>query len=83
MDKVIVLRNGVRVPMIGFGTSTTINKDILKDEIRVVESIKCALNIGYRHIDTANFYKNEYLVARAIKVFFFVEILVNEIIKQK
>ncbi len=29
MDKVIVLRNGVRVPMIGFGTSTTINKDIL------------------------------------------------------
>jgi diketogulonate reductase-like aldo/keto reductase len=82
MDKVIVLRNGVRVPLIGFGTSTTINNDILNDEIRVAESIKCALNIGYRHIDTANFYKNEYLVGRAIKVFF-VEILVNEIIKQK
>ena len=53
MDQVLVLRNGVRVPLIGFGTSTTINKDILNDEISVVELIKFALNVGYRHIDTA------------------------------
>jgi len=44
--------HGARIPTIGFGTMT------LKGDI-CVDAVKCALQSGYNHIDTANFYGNE------------------------
>lgn len=53
------LRDGNEIPVVGFGTWT------LKDDDgqRMVET---ALEIGYRHIDTAEIYKNEDAVGRAL-----------------
>lgn len=47
-----VLYNGVKIPCIGYGTWLTQN-DVAGDVV------KTAINMGYRHIDTAAFYKNE------------------------
>lgn len=44
----IALNNGVKMPYLGFGTYNANNANQLKDSI-----IK-ALQIGYRHIDTAS-----------------------------
>jgi diketogulonate reductase-like aldo/keto reductase len=51
---------GVQVPAIGFGT-WRLNGD------EAYQSVKSALEIGYRHVDTARMYGNEAEVARAIK----------------
>ncbi len=44
--------HGARIPTIGFGTMT------LKEDV-CVGAVKAALQMGYRHIDTAAFYGNE------------------------
>jgi len=44
--------HGARIPMIGLGTMT------LKENV-CVQAVKTALQVGYHHIDTANFYGNE------------------------
>jgi len=44
--------HGCRIPTIGLGTMT------LKEDV-CVQAVKTALQIGYHHIDTANFYGNE------------------------
>ena len=44
--------HGARIPMIGLGTMT------LKGDV-CVQAVKTALQIGYRHLDTAAFYGNE------------------------
>ncbi|OKY78590.1 MAG: Aldo/keto reductase family enzyme ARA1 [Candidatus Methanohalarchaeum thermophilum] len=51
---------GTKIPKIGFGTWK------IRGE-KCTESVKDALDIGYRHIDTAQFYKNEEEVGKAIK----------------
>ncbi|MGN0395126.1 MAG: aldo/keto reductase [Coprococcus sp.] len=56
-----VLRNGYEIPEIGFGTWK------ISDEADAVNSVKEALNCGYRHIDTAAAYENEKAVGKAIK----------------
>jgi 2,5-diketo-D-gluconate reductase B len=48
----IVEAHGARIPMIGLGTMT------LKGDV-CVQAVKTALQLGYRHIDTAAFYGNE------------------------
>lgn len=48
------------IPRIGFGTYR------LKDQ-QVIDSVKSALELGYRHIDTAQMYENEEAVGQAIK----------------
>ena len=55
------LNNGVKIPIIGFGTWQTPDGDIEKHAVEV------ALNAGYRHIDTAAAYGNEKSVGQAIK----------------
>ncbi|MEX0721820.1 MAG: aldo/keto reductase [Balneolaceae bacterium] len=51
---------GIDVPEIGLGTHRLIGKEC--------ESIvKLAINLGYRHIDTAQMYKNEREIGTAIK----------------
>lgn len=51
---------GVDVPEIGLGTFKLFGKEC-------VNTVKLAINIGYRHIDTAQSYKNEREVGEAIK----------------
>ena len=54
------LINGVHIPKIGFGTWK------LADGDEAYKSISYALEIGYRHVDTAQYYGNEVSVGRAI-----------------
>jgi len=55
-----VLSNGVKVPVIGYGTWQTPNEE-------TAECVKNALNLGYRHIDTAAAYGNEEGVGAGIR----------------
>ena len=48
----VVEAHGARIPQIGLGTMT------LKEDV-CVQAVKTALQIGYRHLDTAEFYGNE------------------------
>ena len=56
-----ILKNGVSVPKIGLGTWQ------IPDGKEAYNSIKWALEAGYRHIDTAMAYGNEASVGRAIR----------------
>jgi len=60
LDTTIALRNGVGIPLLGFGTFK------VKDGEEVEQAVTSALTIGYRHIDTAMLYRNEAGVGRAI-----------------
>jgi len=55
------LSNGVKIPAIGFGTWQIPSGDITYNSVRE------ALKIGYRHIDTAQAYGNEASVGKAIR----------------
>ena len=60
-NKQIILRNGMNIPSIGFGTckhdlSTNIDNIILD-----------AIDLGYRYFDTASFYATERDIGRALK----------------
>lgn len=55
------LSNGVEIPCIGYGTWQTPTGDIAK------ESVKAAIQLGYRHIDTAFAYGNEFDVGAGIR----------------
>lgn len=55
------LNNGVKIPVIGFGTWQSADGDV------AYQAVKWALEAGYRHIDTAAIYGNEQSVGRAIK----------------
>ena len=59
-DKVIKLSNGVDIPVLGFGTYK------MENGKEAFESISYALEVGYRHIDTAKIYENEETVGEAI-----------------
>ncbi|MDE5855504.1 MAG: aldo/keto reductase [Anaeroplasmataceae bacterium] len=60
-DKYFTLSNGIKIPAVGFGTWQ------VKDGKEAYESVKWALEAGYRHIDTASVYGNEVSVAKAIE----------------
>jgi 2,5-diketo-D-gluconate reductase A len=53
------LGGGVAMPMMGFGTWQLQGR-------RAYEAVRYALQVGYRHIDTATMYRNEREVGRAI-----------------
>ena len=57
----ITLSNGVEMPMLGLGTFKMPEGKV------VIQSVKRALEDGYRHIDTAAYYKNEAGVGEAIR----------------
>lgn len=59
-NKYFTLNNGVKIPVIGFGTWQVANGE------EGYNSCLWALKSGYRHIDTAFAYGNEPSVARAI-----------------
>lgn len=56
-----IYKNQLMIPEIGYGTWR------LKDDDETVNLINTAINIGYRHIDTAYYYGNEKSVGKAIK----------------
>lgn len=60
MMEVYRLSNGVTIPKIGFGTWQ------IPDGVEVYNSVTHALKVGYRHVDTAQIYRNEVGVGRAI-----------------
>lgn len=55
------LANGVKVPVLGFGTWQTPDGEVAE------QSVYEAIKTGYRHIDTATAYGNETSVGRGIK----------------
>ena len=58
--KSYTLKNGLVIPAIGYGT-------YLSTEGNGIRAIEEALDVGYRYLDTASFYKNEEQVGEAIK----------------
>ena len=56
---ILTLNNGIKIPQLGLGTW------FIHDDI-VVDAIKEAVNVGYRHFDTAQVYGNEIAVGNAI-----------------
>ncbi|KAF9451832.1 Aldo/keto reductase [Macrolepiota fuliginosa MF-IS2] len=62
INSTIRLSSGSQIPRLGFGVY-----QISKDETKA--SVLEALKVGYRHIDTAQLYKNEQEVGEAVREF--------------
>lgn len=60
LEETYTLSNGVEIPKLGLGTWFISNGD-------VVQAVKDAVQIGYRHIDTAQAYRNESGVGEGIR----------------
>ncbi|RYP22368.1 hypothetical protein DL765_001720 [Monosporascus sp. GIB2] len=58
------LNNGVKIPGLGFGTFAS---EGAKGE--TYKAVKCALEVGYRHLDCAWFYQNEDEIGEAVRDF--------------
>lgn len=59
-DRNIELNNGVKIPQLGLGTWFI-------DDDKAADAVKAAVEIGYRHIDTAQAYGNERGVGEGIR----------------
>lgn len=60
-NKITVLNNNIKMPLLGFGTYMIEDYDTLN------LCINSALDIGYRHIDTASYYNNEIEIGKILK----------------
>lgn len=58
-EKEVVLNNGVKMPILAFGVYLIPNED-------TKQAVLDALEVGYRHIDTAQMYGNEKEVGEAV-----------------
>lgn len=61
LEKKIILNNGTQIPQIGIGTYKLTSAEVLDDII--INGFK----LGYRHVDTASYYKNEEIIGDAIQ----------------
>ncbi|MBB5888779.1 aldo/keto reductase [Lactovum miscens] len=61
LTETYTLLNGLKIPKVGFGTWQTPDGDV------AYQAVRNALDLGYRHIDTARVYGNEVSVGKAIK----------------
>ncbi|UOQ92668.1 aldo/keto reductase [Halobacillus shinanisalinarum] len=61
LTDVTTLSNGVKMPWVGLGVYKMDSGE------EVVNAVRSALDLGYRHLDTASFYDNEEGVGQAIK----------------
>lgn len=62
----MTLSNGVKIPQLGLGTWFI-------DDDKVPDAVKAAVEIGYRHVDTAQAYGNEHGVGKGIRTAAFQE----------
>lgn len=62
LQDTVTLNNGVKMPGFGLGVYK------VEDHDAVVQSVKTAIEYGYRSIDTASFYNNEKGVGEAIRL---------------
>lgn len=60
LNDTFTLNNGAKIPVLGFGTWCI-------DDDKAAAAVKTALEVGYRHIDTAQAYANERGVGAGIK----------------
>lgn len=60
MNETFTLSNGVSIPKIGYGTW-------MIEDSKAAEAVKKAIEVGYRHIDTAQAYQNERGVGEGIR----------------
>jgi diketogulonate reductase-like aldo/keto reductase len=60
LDETYPLSNGVDIPRLGLGTWFIRNKD-------VTGAVRSAVDLGYRHVDTAQAYRNERGVGEAVR----------------
>lgn len=60
MDMKLTLSNGVQIPQLGLGTWFI-------DDSKAAEAVKAAVQLGYRHFDTAQAYGNERGVGEGIR----------------
>ena len=58
----VTLSNETTIPVLGYGTWRN------TDPKECVEGVKVALELGYRHIDTAQMYGNEALVGEGMRL---------------
>lgn len=61
LDETFTLSNGASIPKLGFGTWMIPDDDAAR-------AAREALEVGYRHIDTAQAYANERGVGQAIAI---------------
>lgn len=59
MSEHFVLKNGVAIPAVGFGT--------YKATAQGSEALEAAIKAGYRHFDTASFYGNEAILGETVR----------------
>ncbi|KAJ0170130.1 hypothetical protein K1T71_014058 [Dendrolimus kikuchii] len=66
----ILLNNGERMPALALGTYLGFDKNgIVKSENKLLRDVVCqAIDIGYRHIDTASIYSTEREIGEAINM---------------
>ncbi|PVU90958.1 hypothetical protein BB559_004363 [Furculomyces boomerangus] len=64
LNRTVKLNNGLEIPIIGLGTYRMTNKKKTK------QNVKQAIEVGYRHIDTATVYKNESEIGEALQEIF-------------
>ena len=57
----VTLNNGIKMPMLGFGTYQ------IKDPVECERAVRDAIDVGYRLIDTAASYGNEEAVGKAVR----------------
>ena len=56
----VILNNGVKIPIIGFGLWALYSNEC-------IQCVKDAISVGYRHFDTAQVYRNEREVGEGIR----------------
>jgi diketogulonate reductase-like aldo/keto reductase len=61
LNSTVKLNNGVSMPVVGLGVY------LARPGRETYQAVKTALEIGYRHVDTASYYRNEEDVGRAVR----------------
>ena len=62
-SKLITLNDGKKLPALGFGNGTG---GFLKSD-KSIQGVKDALDVGFRHVDTAQMYETEEFTRQAIE----------------
>ncbi|KAH9331652.1 hypothetical protein KI387_003760, partial [Taxus chinensis] len=67
------LNTGAQIPLIGLGTAA-----VNQNEEEIKAAIAAALQVGYRHFDTASSYNSEHALGEALKTAFQTEVVTRD-----